>query len=173
MTPEDHLFVLRPPRLDDVVPYATFLADPEVSVWLDDSAQRPVSPTRVESILLHEAWCLWSIECGQRFIGVASLYEPDLARGVARYSIVIGDRSYWGRGLGTAITRRVMDHAFENLGLHKVNSDYLEPNIASRVMHQRVGFVEEGRFRKDALRRGRWVDRIWLSLLSDDERPRA
>ena len=30
---------LRPPRHDDVAPYTEFLADPEVSVWRDDSAR--------------------------------------------------------------------------------------------------------------------------------------
>jgi RimJ/RimL family protein N-acetyltransferase len=71
------------------------------------------------------------------------------------------------------VTRRVVDHAFRNLGLHKVNSDYLEPNAASRAIHERVGFVEEGRLREDAWRQGRWIDRILLSLLASEWRGTA
>lgn len=141
-------------------------------MWLDDSAQIPVSPARVEAILLREAWCLWSIDCEDSFVGVASLYEPDLARGVARYSIVIGDKACWGRGLGTAVTERVMAHAFHALGLRKVVSDILEPNAAARAVHERAGFAEEGRLRQDAWRGGEWVDRILLSLLHDEWRQR-
>jgi RimJ/RimL family protein N-acetyltransferase len=159
---------MRAARGEDVVPYTIYLGDPEVSRWLDDTAQRPLSAARVEQILLRDAWCLWAIECDGHLAGVTSLYEPSALRGVARFSIVIGDRALWGKGLGTAVTRKVLDHAFGALGLRKVNSDYLEPNQGSAVIHQRLGFVEEGRLRADAWRDGRWVDRIILSILADE-----
>lgn len=159
-------FTLRPARGEDVLPYTAFLADPDVTVWLDDTVQRPVAATRVESILLHEAWSLWSIDCEEQFVGVASLYEPDLVRGTARFSIVIGDKRVWGKGLGTGVTREVLHRAFADQGLRKVESDYLVPNIASKALHERVDFVEEGRLRDDAWRRGQWVDRVLLSNLS-------
>lgn len=161
-------FILRPPKIEDVAPYADFLADPDISVWLDDSAQVPMTTARVESILLNEAWCLWSIECENSFVGVTSLYEPNKARGAARNSIVIGDRKYWGRGLGAAVVRQVMAHAFGCLGLRKIESDILEPNKAALVIHERAGFVEEGRLRKDAWRRGQWVDCVLMSLLHEE-----
>lgn len=166
-------FILRPARGEDILPYCGYLTNPDVTVWLDESAQVPIPPSRVEAILLHEAWCLWAIESDGRFVGVTSLYAPDLARGQARFSIVLGDPKTWGRGLGTAVTRRVVDHAFGNLGLHKVNSDYLAPNAASRAIHERVGFVEEGRLREDSWRQGRWVDRILLSLLASEHKDAA
>ena len=161
-------FKLRPARLDDVVPYAGFLADPEVSIWLDDSAQRPLSTGRVESILLREAWCLWIIEVDGVPAGVTSLYDPDLGRGTARLSIVVGNRQYWRRGLGTAAVRQVLEHAFVALNLRKVESEYLEPNQSACVLHERTGFTIEGRARHDAWRRGRWVDRILLSILCEE-----
>lgn len=158
-------FHLRPPRLDDVLPYSGFLSDPEVTVWLDDLSQRPLSTGRVESILLREAWCLWAIEADGILIGVTSLYEPDMSRQAARLSIVIGDRRYWGRGIGTAVVAQVLDAAFVRLGLRKVTSDYLEPSTAAARMHERAGFTVEGRLREDAWRDGRWVDRIMVSKL--------
>jgi RimJ/RimL family protein N-acetyltransferase len=161
-------FKLRPPHLGDVVPYTAFLADPAVRLWLDDSAQRPLSTGRVESLLLRDGWCLWSIESEGAFIGVTSLYEPDPAGGSARFSIVIGDKSKWGRGLGTAVTASVLAYAFTELGLRKVESDYLATHVASARIHERCGFVVEGRARDDAWRQGRWVDRIWLSMLRSE-----
>lgn len=161
-------FIMRAARGEDVVPYTIYLGDPEVSRWLDDSAQRPLSAAQVEKILLHDAWCLWAIECEGRLAGVTSLYEPNLHRGVARFSIVIGDKTQWGKGLGTAVTRKVIEHAFDVIGLRKINSDYLEPNAGSAVIHDRLGFTKEGVLRADAWRGGRWVDRIILSLLADE-----
>jgi len=166
-------FTLRPARLDDVPLYTTYLADPAVSLWLDDGVQRPMPAARVEAILLHQAWCLWAIDCDARFVGVTSLYEPEPSQGAARFSLVIGKPRLWGRGLGTAVTRAVTEYAFLRLGLHKVKSDYLEPNVASRVVHERAGFVEEGRLREDAWRQGRWVNRVLLSLLAGEWREMA
>lgn len=161
-------FVIRAPIAEDIVPYANFLANPDVSVWLDDSAQTPISAARVEDILLRKAWALWSIECDGAFVGVTSLYDPDLLRGTARYSIVIGDPNYWGRGLGSAVILEVMKHAFLSLGLRKVESDILAPNKGAIVVHERAGFIEEGCLRQDAWRRGEWTDRILMSLLRDE-----
>lgn len=163
-------FHLRPPRLDDVLPYASFLADPEVTLWLDDVSQRPLSTARVESILLREAWCLWAIEADGVLIGVTSLYEPDMARQAARLSIVVGDRRYWGRGVGTAAVVQVLDTAFSRLGLRKVTSDYLSPNDAAATLHARAGFTVEGSLREDAWRDGRWVDRVFASVLAGEHR---
>lgn len=161
-------FTLRPARLDDILPYAGFLADPEVAVWLDDSAQRPMSTGRVEAILMREAWCLWIIEVNGIPAGVTSLYDPDQGRGTARLSIVVGNRQYWGRGLGTAAVKQVLEHAFITLGLRKVESEYLEPNLSARALHERVGFTIEGKLRNDAWRRGQWVDRTFLSILREE-----
>lgn len=161
-------FHLRPPRLDDVLPYASFLADPEVTLWLDDVSQRPLSTARVESILLREAWCLWVIEADALMVGVASLYEPDMARQAARLSIVVGDRRYWGRGVGTGAVAQVLDVAFTRLGLRKVTSDYLAPNAAAAKLHANVGFTVEGTLRQDAWRDGAWVDRVMVSKLATE-----
>lgn len=161
-------FTLRPPQLDDVLAYTRYLADADVSMWLDDSAQIPVSAARVEALLLRDAWCLWCIDCEGSFVGVTSLYEPDMTRGMARFSIVIGDRACWNRGLGTAVLDRVLEHAFISIGLRKIESEILEPNKAAQVIHERAGFVKEGQLRQDSWRRGKWVDRIILSLLREE-----
>jgi RimJ/RimL family protein N-acetyltransferase len=164
-------FTLRPANLDDVVPYTYFLADREVSLWLDDLAQLPLSTGRIEALLMREAWCLWSIDVAGKFAGVTSLYEPNHQTGTARYSIVVGDKTCWGKGVGTGVTASVLDYAFTTLGLRKVNSDYLEPHEGSRQIHKHNGFVEEGRSRADAWREGRWVDRILVSVLRDEWTP--
>ena len=164
-------FSLRPTNLDDVVPYTYFLADREVSQWLDDSAQLPLSTGRIEALLMREAWCLWAIDVAGKFAGVTSLYDPNHQTGTARYSIVIGDKSCWGKGVGASVTAAVLEHAFSNLGLRKVNSDFLDPHAASRRIHEQNGFSEEGRLRADAWREGQWVDRILVSLLRDEWQP--
>jgi len=161
-------FRLRPPKAEDIPVYTGFLAQPEISVWLDDSAQFPITAAQVEAILFRDAWCLWAIECDGQLAGVTSLYDPNLAHNTARLSIVVGDRRYWGKGLGTAAVNEVVRHGFLALGLRKINSDYLRPNDGARIVHERAGFTEEGTLREDAWRNGEWVDRVLLSYLQRD-----
>lgn len=159
---------LRAPRLDDVPIYAAQLADREVSQWLDDMCQRPLTLQQVEAFVFQGIWCRWAIECEGSFAGLAGL-EPSQLRGdTARFFIVVGRRELWGRGLGTIVLGKVLREAFHTLGLRRVISDYLGPNLGSAVIHRRNGFIEEGRIRQDAWRGGQWVDRILLSVLRDE-----
>ncbi len=161
-------FELRPPRLEDVVPYMDFLAQRDVSIWLDDSAQLPVGPAQVEKLLLHDAWAIWAISVDGRFAGVTSLYDPNPLTGTAYLSIVLGEQRHWGQGLGNDIVREVLHRGFTQLGLRKICSEILAPNGAALALHRRIGFHEDGVLRQDAWRRGKWVDRIVMSLLRDE-----
>jgi RimJ/RimL family protein N-acetyltransferase len=161
-------FLLREPRLEDATPYGHFLADPEVHVWLEDRCQRPLTLPEVQAFVLGPSWCRWAIECDGVFVGLTGLEDVDPLRGIARLFIVIGERQLWGKGLGEAVVRRVLHHAFHELGLRKIVSDFMAPNHGSRLIHERTGFQVEGCARQDSWRRGEWVDRIYVAIFRDD-----
>src|SRR3989344_9686346 len=47
--------------------------------------------------------------------------EPiDWSRKSAVFGIMIGSKAYWGRGVGTEVTRLTLDFAFKKLGLNEV-----------------------------------------------------
>jgi RimJ/RimL family protein N-acetyltransferase len=162
------VFLLRPARYEDVPLYCGFLAEPEVRIWLEDRCQRPLTVQQTQSFLMGESWARWAIESEGAFVGMTGLEYYDATRNVARFFIVIGARAAWGKGLGTAVTRAVLDKGFIELGLRKIASDYLAPNRASARIHERVGFTIDGCARQDRWRQGRWVDRVFLSILRDE-----
>ena len=161
-------YILRPPRYEDAIAYCTFMADPEVTVWLEDRCQRPILYPHALGFVMGEAWCRLAIEMEGRFVGMAGLEDYDLVNGVARFFIVVGERAAWNKGLGGAVLRQIVRSGFEELGLRKIMSNYLVPNSASQIIHARTGFVEEGRQREAAWRRGVWVDQILVSLLRSE-----
>lgn len=161
-------FLLRAPRYEDVAAYAAFMSDPEVSIWLEDRCQRPLLFHHTQAFVLGEAWCRLAIECEGRFVGMAGLEDYDPANGVARFFVVVGDRALSNRGLGTAIARSLVNRGFHELGLRKIVSNYLAPNVASRIVHSRAGFSEEGVLRQAAWRRGEWVDQVLVSILREE-----
>lgn len=159
---------LRSPRIDDVSIYFQYLQNPNITIWLEDACQQPLSYQNVNDFVMAPAWYRRSIEYNGAFVGLTGLEEPDLLRKVARFFVVIGDPSIWGKGFGEQVLRMVANQGFETLGLRKIVSNYMEPNVASRIIHERVGFSVEGQLRQDAWRDDRWVDQVLVSLLPEE-----
>ncbi|MDE1822193.1 MAG: GNAT family N-acetyltransferase [Euryarchaeota archaeon] len=80
------------------------------------------------------------------------------------------DPKHWGRGYATEAAWYLCDAAFRHLGMRRVGSSALEKNLASLAVHQRLGFVEEGREREAICVKGRCMDMVLFGLL-DRELP--
>jgi RimJ/RimL family protein N-acetyltransferase len=70
-----------------------------------------------------------------------------------------------GRGLGTEATRLILAHAFETVGLHRVELAVYKFNPRARRVYDKVGFVYEGTMRDALLWDGEWVDADTMSIL--------
>lgn len=159
---------LRAPILSDAPTYTEFLRNPDVSTWLEDRCQRHVSQQEVEYFMFYGTWAPFSIVVEGRFVGLTGLADPRYREDVARFFIVLGDTSIWGQGVGTAVTKEILEYGFETIGLRKIVSDYFSPNLASQKIHEKSGFTVEGTLRRDAWRLGGWVDRVIVSKLNDE-----
>jgi ribosomal-protein-serine acetyltransferase len=88
-----------------------------------------------------------------------------------------GELGYWigeefeGRGLITRACRLFIDHAFGELGLHRISLHAGVGNQRSRAVAERLGFREEGVIRDgDRVGGGRYVDLVAYGLLEDEWR---
>jgi ribosomal-protein-serine acetyltransferase len=86
---------------------------------------------------------------------------------------------YWlaadrqGSGLMTAAVRALVDYAFGDRGLHRIEIAAAVDNARSRAVAQRLGFREEG-VRRDAERHGeRYLDLVVYALLETEWPPGA
>jgi RimJ/RimL family protein N-acetyltransferase len=71
-------------------------------------------------------------------------------------------------GLGTEATRLLLGHAFDTVGVHRVELEVYEFNPRARHVYEKVGFVYEGT-RRHALRwHGEWIDAHVMGMLADD-----
>jgi RimJ/RimL family protein N-acetyltransferase len=103
-----------------------------------------------------------------RLIGTCALSQLDPDNGSALFHITIGEKDTWGRGYGTEATRLMLDHAFTELGLHRVALTVFAFNERAVRSYRSVGFVVEGRAREAIWREGRWWDEISMSLLDSE-----
>jgi ribosomal-protein-alanine N-acetyltransferase len=132
-------------------------------------------------------------EAGQRAAIGAALAEHEHGRGLpyvitGRDGAVVGrvnlnnivrgafqsaSLGYWiaeaatGRGITTAAVRDIVRVAFTELGLHRIQADTLEHNVASQRVLERNGFVRIGHAPRYLKIAGRWQDFILHHLLAD------
>ena len=83
----------------------------------------------------------------------------------ARLAVGLYDPSKLGMGLGREAICLVLEHAFENLGLHRVALRVVAYNTRAIRCYLACGFVEEGREREAADVAGEWHDDIMMGLL--------
>ncbi len=103
-------------------------------------------------------------------VGHVGLYEIDHRIRSAEFAIMIGDRSAWGMGLGTACTRFAIEFGFEQLNLNRIHLTVLATNPRARAIYTKLGFLEEGRMRQAQYKDGAYIDVFVMGLLRDEYR---
>jgi RimJ/RimL family protein N-acetyltransferase len=106
-------------------------------------------------------------------IGLVSLTGIDAVHRRAEFHLLIGRRDLHGRGLGTAATRQMLRHAFQDLNLHRVFLSVLATNAAAIRVYEKAGFSREGIAREAAYKRGRYDDLVHMAILSREFNGRA
>ena len=163
---------LRPLAERDVPLLLRWSNDPEVRHWLHRSESPPatleLAQALVEEMRRDPRTLAWCIEAGGRTIGDVRLIEIDTAHGRAELGIAIGEKDCWGRGYGTDAIRRVLRHAFGELGLRRVWLITDADNARGIRCYKKCGFVWEGVLRGHRLRYGRPLDMIAMGVLREE-----
>jgi RimJ/RimL family protein N-acetyltransferase len=172
---------LRPIEREDLERFVRFFADPEVRAnldmvlglsnaqeiaWFEEQLRQPPleQPFAVDLVQGTER---------PRLIGGAGLRAFDWRNRSAELGLVIGDKSMWGQGLGTEITRLLLRHAFFTLNLHRVWLRVFADHARAQKVYEKVGFTLEGRQRDGDFRNGRYRDVLVYSLLAREWRQRV
>lgn len=103
-----------------------------------------------------------------QILGLVSLTNIDYLNQSAEFHIMIGDSINQGRGIGSFATKKMLEHAFLNLNLHRVELDVLENNSRARHLYEKVGFVLEGVKRKAFYKNGDFANVCIYSILDFD-----
>lgn len=101
-------------------------------------------------------------------VGNVSLQNIDTLNQSAEFAIIIGDKSYWGRGVGKEAMRLIVEHGFDQLNLHRIYCGTAEDNVGMQKLALALGFTEEGRARHELFKNGQFKDTIRYSLLRDE-----
>jgi RimJ/RimL family protein N-acetyltransferase len=111
---------------------------------------------------------VWAIDHEDRMVGITAIHQIDWRNGFGTTGTSLGDKSVWGKGLGSEVMQLRTRYAFTQLPLRKLKSGYFEGNVASARAQQAAGYREVGRWHKDRFADGEWRDHILTELLRED-----
>ena len=106
-------------------------------------------------------------KCDAALVGTCSLFAFHATSRRAELGYALG-RSYWGQGLMHAALRALVRHAFERIGLQRLEADIDPRNAASARSLERLGFVREGLLRDRWIVNGEVSDSAYYGLLRSD-----
>lgn len=106
----------------------------------------------------------------RRLIGVVQLVGIDPIHRCAEMIIRIGERNEQGRGRGSEALRLLLDHAWRDLNLHRVEARAFATNKRAIASYKKVGFAIEGRLREAAFIDRAWTDIVVLGIVNPNRR---
>jgi RimJ/RimL family protein N-acetyltransferase len=105
-------------------------------------------------------------------IGVTGFDHVDSRALNAELGIFIGEKEFWGRGIGTKAITLMLDYGFFTLNFHRIYLRVFEKNQRGIHCYEKIGFKHEGRMREAGYLDGKYMDVLWMGILQDEWRER-
>ena len=102
-----------------------------------------------------------------KFVGLAGLKDPDYDNKKIEIGFWIAEK-YQHKGIVTLSCRKLIEHAFVNLGMNRIQLRAATENIKSQKVAEQLGFSKEGIERDGELHKRGYVDLVVYSLLKKE-----
>lgn len=161
---------LEPPRPEDSTARVRWFADHAVARYYTSPGVPLVEGDQASAdrVARDDSLVLWRIALDGRAIGTSTLLGIDRLNRHARSSMMIGERSLWGRGYASEAVRLRAAFAFNELGLERLESTSLVVNLGMHRALERSGYRKIARRRRHDVVDGRWYDDFVFELLRQD-----
>jgi len=126
--------------------------------WFDNYLQNREKAVRLAIIL----------KKGDLYIGNVNLTSIHAINRSAEFSLMIGEETHRGKGIGLLATNMMLQHAFKDRGLNRVHLDVLKENAAAIKLYEKAGFKREGVKRQDIFKNGTFHDVVMMSQLKEE-----
>lgn len=164
----DNIGRLRPIRQDEL---------DLMRAWRNDPGVRANMYTR--HVISREEHLAWWERTSSRSDQVYFMYErDDVPMGIVAFTQIdpANANSSWAfyaapdaaRGTGSRMEYLALEHAFGQMRLHKLHCEVLAFNAPVVALHQKFGFMIEGRLREHHHLEGDYVDIVRLGILASE-----
>jgi RimJ/RimL family protein N-acetyltransferase len=105
---------------------------------------------------------------GDMLIGSISLHNIDPINRSAFIGIFIGEEELRGKGYGAESIRLILNYGFKTMNIHSIMLTVHADNFAGISCYKRVGFREVGRLPDAIFKNGKYVDKLYMSILEHE-----
>jgi len=168
---------LRAYKPEDAPVYCEWWNDAKLLALQTTLAVRPTTLEKCQETL--KIWvggslfyaCLETKEDGQ-LIGMINLWDGEAKNRDYKLAIIIG-QPCWGQGYGREALGFLVNHAFKELGLHRISLQVAAGNDRAIRCYEAVGFQPEGVLRQATFMADDWHDEVLMGMLRADLPPLA
>lgn len=104
----------------------------------------------------------------QKHIGNVKLDFHDAKANVSELGLLIGDRDYWGKGIGFEACHLLMQYGFGMLNLRKIYLAVYENNPHAKKLYEKLGYRLEGVLRKHVAVGGVYYDKYLMGIFKEE-----
>jgi [ribosomal protein S5]-alanine N-acetyltransferase len=166
--------LLRPLTKNDLTPvYLQWLNDEEVTRF-NSHATFPNTQEKMEayynSLQDNSRNVVLAIieKAGNKHIGNVSLQQINWISKNAEFAILLGDKEFWGKGVGEEAAMLIVDYGFERLNLHRIYCGTIQGNDGMKKLAKKLFMTEEGLRRQAIFKNGKYLDIIEFGVLREE-----
>ncbi|TNE74535.1 N-acetyltransferase [bacterium] len=101
-------------------------------------------------------------------IGQTALVRIDWVGRMGIYYLGIAYPEFWGKGIGSEVTKLMVDYTFKTLNFNRIELKVASENTGAIKVYEKQGFKREGTLRQAMYRDGRYSDFHVMSIIRDD-----
>jgi RimJ/RimL family protein N-acetyltransferase len=166
---------LRPLRTEDAQQSFIDSLDSPTRQLLQIGIELPTSTELLQASLVKYVGCkdadgtiVFAIENHEgQHVGGISWHSRNQKNGTFSFGVVV-NRAHRQKGYAKDAVRILLRYAFWERRYQKCNSACVHTNQASIRLHQELGFVEEGRRRRQVFFNGRYYDEVLFGLTREE-----
>ena len=164
---------LSPCSVEDASKWTEWDNDLEVAIPLGDEVYCPTSEEKQKQILediIKKQSHIFNIVSldNDELIGRCMFFALSQIDRCAMLGIVIGEKEYWDKGIGTEAAGLLLDYGFNILNLNSVMLGVFEFNKRAIRSYEKLGFKRIGNRRQGRIIAGKKYDVVLMDILAEE-----
>jgi ribosomal-protein-alanine N-acetyltransferase len=102
----------------------------------------------------------------KKHIGNIKIDRFDWISRTCELGIMIGDKHFHGKGVGTESCQLVINYAFSRLNIRKIILAVYSNNTSAIRLYEKLGFKTEGCLKDQIFENGNYHDKLYMSLFN-------
>ncbi|MDP2894167.1 MAG: GNAT family protein [Sulfurimonas sp.] len=103
-----------------------------------------------------------------KHIGNIAIFAISHLHRSAEFSIMIGNKDFQGKGYSKEASLMMLNHGFNTMNLHRIYSGTMQNNEPMKHLSLALGMKQEGVFRDEVYKNGKYHDTIRFSILKEE-----